>query len=183
METLSFYKHHLRFLDAVLIGICSAHINEMSQEGSSLLSCLGSPRKLIHGLGEALPSPTSLDSIFFSFCWIWCMFRPHIKEMWGILTIYSGWKDADAIVTRKASLQMGQDCCLVVLIWADILNRRGWSKMTLSPYTQSTEVAEALTKINLSYFNYDSLPSLFLPSSSLTYTVWTGNCRFSSTYD
>lgn len=92
----------MRFLDVVLIGICSAHINEMSQERSSLLSCLGSPRKLIHGLGAALPSPNSLDSrFFFSFCWICCMFRPHREEMWSIVTYYSGWKDADAIVTRK----------------------------------------------------------------------------------
>jgi len=40
--------------------------------------------------------------------------------MCGILTYYSGWKDADAIVTRKASLQVGQDCFLVALIRADI---------------------------------------------------------------
>lgn len=59
----------------------------------------------------------------------------------------------------------------MVLIRADIWNKRGWSKTTLFPYIQSTEVAGALTKINLSYFNYDSLPSL--PSSFLTYTVWT----------
>lgn len=76
---------------------------------------------------------------------------------------------------------MGQDCCPVVLIQADIWNKRGWNKTTPTPYAQSTELAGALTKINLSYFNYDSLPSLSLPFSSLTYTDWTGNCRFSST--
>lgn len=64
---------------------------------------------------------------------------------------------------------MGQGCCLVVLIWADIWNKRGWSKTTLSPYTQSTEVAGALTKINLSYFNYDSLSSLSLSSLLLSH--------------
>lgn len=165
----------------VLIGICSAHVREMIHEGSSLPSRPGSPRKLIRGLAAAWPSPTSLDSRFFfillNMMHIQASQRGNVRHF----DLLKWLKDAGAVATRKASLQMGQDCCLVVLIWADIWNKRGWSKMTLSPYTQSTEVAGALTKINLSYFNYDSLSSLSLPSSSLTYTVWTGNCRFSST--
>lgn len=75
---------------------------------------------------------------------------------------------------------MGPNCCLVVPIQANVRNKRGRNEMMLSPWAQSTEVAGALTKTNLSYFNYDSLLSLPLPFS-LTYAAWTGNCRFSST--